>query len=48
MAINYSMTKESEKTLKKLFFKFYAHVNKPWKKLEDIYKLDALVRKEFK
>ncbi|MCF0227672.1 MAG: PhoU family transcriptional regulator, partial [Malacoplasma sp.] len=38
MAINYSMTKESEKILRKAFFNFYDHVYDSWKKLSDTYK----------
>ena len=38
MSVNYSMTKESEKTLRKSFFNFYDHVYISWKKLADTYK----------
>ena len=38
MSVNYSMTKESEKTLRKSFFNFYDHVHMSWKKLADTYK----------
>ena len=38
MAINYSMTKESERELRKGFFKYYDHVYKSWKELADVYK----------